>query len=537
MGIGRILFACMVMGLLFLFIKCSAPDTGRNRDRLVLSLGENPETLDPHKASLGVESDVLIHIGASLLDYGPDLKFHPYLAEAYHVSDDGKVWYFKIRQGITHHDGTPFNARTYKKNLERAMAPETASPIAGSYLTPVERIETPTDYELIFHLKTPFLPFPFYLADAAYLQPISEKALQKYGADYGQHPVSVGPFKFKKWRSGQEIVLEKNENFAWTLPYYQNRGAMKFKELAFKIVPERVTTVAALETGKIDIAGIPVEERNRFVREGRFKLFEQLHSGVSLYLVMNLSRSPFDDVRVRRAINHAINKQDVIDAALDGWAIPAYGPAAPLIWGYSPTVEKMGYEYDPSRARTLLREAGWKDTDGDGILDRENNPFELDFWTQPIESWMLAAEALQAQFREVGIKVNINSFELGTLLESMTQGNHDLSLMGYTWTADCDILYFYYHSSQIGSGPNYSQCSLPELDDLLIKARQSPNEEIGYDYYRQVQEYIVREALIAPIYIAKSMSAVNPRVQNIRQHPAGFWLLGDVFLQPPLAEN
>lgn len=524
--------------LIILLLFCFSCDKGEDSqsDNLILTLGENPETLDPHKASLAVESDILLQIGATLLDYGPDKKFYPYLAEDYSISENGRIWSFKLRKGITHHDGTPFNARTYKKNLERASAPETASPIAGSYLSLVDKIETPTDYDLIIYLKTPFLPFAFYLADP-FLQPISEVALNKYGLDYGQNPVSVGPFKLKNWQSGQEVVLERNENFNYNPPYYHERGPMRFRELVFKVIPERVTTIAALETGKVDVAGVPVEERKRFVREKRFNLFTQFHSGISLYIVMNISRAPFGDIRVRRAINHAINKQNVIDAAINGWGMPASGPAAPLMKGYSKTVENLVYDYNPSKAKELLKEAGWKDNNGDGIVEKNGQPFEVDFWTQPLETWMLASETLQAQLREVGIAVNINSFELGTLLESLTHGNHDMSLMGYTWTADCDILYFYYHSSQIGSGPNYSQCRSDILDNLLTKARQSPNEKSGNEYYRQVQEYIVNQAIIAPVYIAKGMRAVNKRVQQIQLHPGGIWLLGDVYLQPPLSPN
>jgi len=506
-------------------------NTSSNVARLVLSLSENPETLDPHKASLAVESYVLSQIGASLLAYSPDLKFVPYLAESYQISENGKTWSFKIRQGITHHDGTPFNAKTYRQNLERAMAPETASTYGGAYLTLVDKIETPGDYELIFHLKTPFLPFAFYLSDAAYLQPISEATLEKYGKDYGQHPVSVGPFKLKEWITGQEIILERNENYNWNPPFYENRGPMKFKELAYKVIPERSTTVAALETGEIDIAGVPIEERKRFKDEDIFQLYENYHSGLSMYVVMNLSHPPFDDLRIRKAINYAINKQAIIDAALDGWGIPAFGPAPPLVKGYTKTVEELGYKFDKNKARQLLAEAGWSDTDGDGLIDKNGKPFVVDFWTQPLETWMLAAEVLQAQLMEVGIAAKISSFELGTLLESMTHGNHDMSFMGYTWTADCDILYFYFHSSQIGSGNNYSYCNSTILDDLLTKARQSPNENIGMEFYKQVQEYIVTQAIIAPVYIGESLSAVNPRVKKIRQHPSGDWLIEDVELR------
>jgi len=531
MKMWRIYFVYFSLLILLInFMSCG--DSGnQSSDRLILTIGENPETLDPHKASLAVESDILMQLGATLLDYGPDQKFYPYLAEEYSISEDGRVWSFKIRKGITHHDGTPFNAKTYKKNLERAAAAETTSPMAGSYLSLVEKIETPTDYDLIIYLKMPFLPFAFYLADP-FLQPISQAALNKYGLDYGQHPVSVGPFKLKKWKSGQEIVLERNENFKYNPSYYKNAGPMKFKELVYKIIPEKVTTIAALETGKVDVAGIPVEDRQRFVKEQKFNLFTQYHSGVSLYIVMNVSRPPFDDIRVRRAVNHAINKQNVINASIDGWGVPAYGPAAPLMKGYSKTVEELGYKYDPVKAKKLLKEAGWVDKDGDGIVEKDGRSFEVNLWTQPLETWMLAAEILQAQLREVGMAVNINSFELGTLLESLTHGDHDMSLMGYTWTADCDILYFYYHSSQLGSGPNYCQVHSDILDNLLLKARQSPNEKAGNEYYRQVQEYIVKQAIIAPIYIAKRMSAANKRVRQIRLHPGGYWLLGDVFLQP-----
>ncbi len=524
----------LTYGLVLFALVCFSCEKSEEKptDQLILTLGENPETLDPHKASLAVESDILLQIGATLLDYGPDLKFYPYLAEEYSTSEDGRIWSFKLRQGINHHDGTPFNARTYKKNLERAMAPETTSPIAGSYLSLVDKIETPTDYELIIYLKTSFLPFAFYLADP-FLQPISETAINKYGLDYGQNPVSVGPFKIKEWQTGEKIVLERNDNFNYNPSYYQESGPLKFKQLVYKVIPERVTTIAALETGKVDVAGVPVEERERFVKEKKFNLFTQFHCGISLYIVMNLSQAPFDDIRVRRAINHAVNKQNVIDAAIDGWGEPAAGPAAPLMKGYSKTVEKLSYDYNISKSKNLLKEAGWVDNDGDGIVEKNGQPFEVDFWTQPLETWMLASETIQAQLKKVGISVNINSFELGTLLESLTHGNHDMSLMGYTWTADCDILYFYYHSSQFGSGPNYSQIHSDILDNLLNKARQSSDEKTGNEYYRQVQEYIVNQAIIVPVYIAKGMRAVNKRVKQIQLHPGGIWLLGDVYLQLP----
>jgi peptide/nickel transport system substrate-binding protein len=533
--LGRTHINCFLIILALVCFSC-AKNEEKSTDQLILTLGENPETLDPYKASLAVESDILLQIGATLLDYGPDLNFYPYLAEKYTVSEDGRVWTFKLREGINHHDGTPFNARTYKKNLERAIAPETASPIAASYLSLVEKIEAPGEYELIITLKKPFLPFAFYLADP-FLQPISEAALNKYGLDYGQHPVSVGPFKFKEWQSGEKIILERNNNFNYNPSYYKVRGPVKYKGIVYKVIPERVTTIAALETGKVDVAVVPVEERERFVIEKKFNIFTQDHCGISLYIVMNLSRPPFDDIRVRRAINHAVNKQHVIDAALDGWGVPAYGPAAPLMKGYSKTVENLSYDFNITKAKNLLKEAGWVDHDGDGIVEKNGKPFVVDFWTQPLETWMLASETIQAQLKNVGISLNINSFELGTLLESLTHGNYDMSLMGYTWTADCDILYFYFHSNQLGSGPNYSQCRSDILDDLLTKARQSPNEKSGNKYYRQVQEYIVDQALIVPVYIAKGMWAVNKRVNQIKLHPGGIWLLGDVNIKSPTLQN
>jgi len=476
-------------------------------------------------------------IGASLLDIDPNGDFIPYLAESYQVSSDGLRWSFVIRQGITHHDGTPFNARTYRRNLERAMDPATGARISASYLSLVDSITTPTDYEMIFHLEAPYLPFGYYLADGSYLGPISEAALEKYGQDYGQHPSSVGAFKLKEWISGEEVILERNDEFRYDAHYYRNSGPMKFKEISFKIIPERATTVAALETGIIDITGVPVEERARFKRERRFQLFELEHPGVSLYILFNLDKPLFKDKNIRLAFNHAIEKQAIIMAAMEGYAQQAYGPATPLMKGYSSTVEDMAYSYDPDLAREYLARSGWVDSDGDGIADRDGESLRLVFPITGVESWTLASELLQAQLHEIGISLEIRSYELGTLLDTYGTGDYDLGLMGYTWTADCDILNVFFHSSEIGSGMNYSFSRSPELDELLTKARQSPNEEIGFDYYRLAQEYIVREALIVPIYVGQDMYAVNPRVKDINIHPLGWWLYQDAYLEAPVQDN
>ncbi|MFD2445519.1 ABC transporter substrate-binding protein [Bacillus sp. CGMCC 1.16607] len=486
----------------------------------VLSIGfaEEPDTLDVHLTGMSIADTIGGQIGGSLLTLDPKtLEIIPYLAESYQVSEDGKTITFKIKQGITFHDGTPLTSSVYKQTFERILNPNTGATVTRNLLAGVKTITAPDDQTLVIQLEAPSAPFLMNLIAEGYMQPLSMKAIEKYGADYGRNPVGVGPWKFKEWKTGQSISLERNEDFKWSKSFFENRGSAYPDQLVYKFIKDYQTMLAALESGSIDIASnIAAKDVKRYRDNEKFEVLELERQGLGLFIEMNLENEQFKDINLRKALNMAINKDAIIQASLSNEGKPAFGPLPSTIFGYDSEVENYGYQYNKEEALKLLESSGWS-KNSKGILEKDGKELKLELLS--FDRWNQQAQIVQAMLKEIGIQLSIQTMEAGTLIEKVTQGDYELSFLSYTYY-DPDILYMLFHSSQIG-GLNHSRVKNPELDALLEKGRATIDTDERKQIYADIQKIVVKDAYWVPLYAEKIFSVANNRVKGIKLSPIG----------------
>jgi len=494
---------------------------------LVLASTEEPDTLDAQKTGTAVTGLLMRYLGDTLVTKDLQGNYIPALARSWNVSRDGLTWTFQLKPGVRFHDGTPFNAQAVKFSIERALAPETKSPIAGSLFGPVASVTTAGDLTVVIKLKQPFAPFLDNLTDPRAMV-VSPQAVRELGDRFGRSPVGTGPFRFQEWRSADRIIFARNPDYQWG-PSYVHAGPPFVERVVVRIMPESAAQVAAFERGELSVLGVPPTDVKRLQATKKYPFFSFLRKGIGLFMEFNVTREPFSDIRVRRAFNHAIEKNSVLQIGLEGLGEIAYGPLPPSIWGYWEGIKDYAPAYDPGRAKALLAEAGYRVGPG-GVLEKDGRPFAFTLYTAPIDTWRRSAQIVQAQLRAYGITMDIQTFEFGTLLSKLKAGEHQAEFMGYTYTSP-DIVQLWFHSSNIGTGLTFSHNKDPKLDALIEASRRETEQGKRLAIYRDIQKYIVDNALWVPLWINTNYIAVQPAVKGARVHPDGFLVVNDISLQ------
>jgi len=494
-----------------------------------LQISEEPDTLDPHKSSAAVSAGILRLIGDPLIFKGLNNDYLPGLATEWSVSEDGLTWTFKLREDVKFHDGTALNAEAYVKTFQRAIAPETASPIAGSLLGEVANIEVIDDYNFSITLEKPNADFEENLTDTGRLLPISPAALEKYGDDIGRNPVSTGPFMFKDWVSASSITLVKNPDYNWG-PSYAHAGPVYLDEVIYNIIGESATAQAAFENGELESLGLSPSDIQWMMDLGEYEFLTYDRKGVGFFMEFNVQKPPFDDIKVREALNYAVNKESIVDIVLEGFGKVAYGPLPPTIRGYWEGVEDYSPGYDPEKAAQLLDEAGWVLNETSGMREKDGKPFEFTTYTAPIDTWTASLQLVQSDLAELGIKMEIQSFEFGTLLEKLMAGEHSVDVMGYTYLTP-GIFDLWFHSKNIGTGLAHSHYKDPDLDAMIEESMVLVNWDERQELLIDIQKKIIDEYLWVPIWSNSYYVALQPWVKDTTMHPDAYLILFDTYLE------
>ncbi len=496
--------------------------------RIVYGLTLAPSGIDPHinaSSELGIP---LTSVYDTLVYLNPETgNFVPGLAERWEVSDDGLVYTFYLRQDVTFHDGTPFNAEAVRFNLERVTSPDVASQKARFMLGPYERTEVVDEYTVRIYLSQPFAPLLNALSQV-YLGMASPTAVEEWGDEYQLHQVGTGPFVFAEYVPGDHLLLRRNPDYAWGPPIYQHETA-QLEEIEFRFYTDPTTRSPALETGDADVMGeIPPQDVGRLEESADFRVQAVPIPGVSLLVFMNTARPPLDDVRVRQALLYATDRQAIVSSVFRGTSPVAYGPLAEVTFGYEPAVRET-YPYDPERAKALLDEAGWRDTDGDAVRDRDGEPLTLDFYLMGWGHMPEVGQLLAAQWSELGIEVESQVVSYPEALDAAGKGQHHLIPFNLSGS-DPDILRKFFHSSQAGF--NWSKVEDAELDAWLEEAASTSDQAERAALYSQVQLRVMDQALVIPIRDYVNLNGVNDRVRGLRFDAQGWfpWLI-DVTLE------
>jgi peptide/nickel transport system substrate-binding protein len=460
--------------------------------------------------------DTLVYLDPNTGDFVPGL------AEDWDVSENELVYTFYLREGVTFHDGTSFDAEAVRFNLDRITSPDLASQKASFMLGPYERVEVVDDYTVRIYLSEPFAP----LIDSfsqVYLGMASPAAVEKWGSDYQLHQVGTGPFVFAEYIPQDHLLLRRNPDYAWGPEIYQHDAALA-DEIEFRFFVDPATRSPALETGEVDIMGeIPPQDAGRLAESDDFRIEAVPIPGVSLMFFLNTTRPPLDDVKVRQALLFATDRQAIVSTIFRDTSPVAYGPLAANTFGYESEVQDY-YAYNPTQAASLLDEAGWKDTDGDGIRDKDGEPLILDMTLMGWGYMPEVGQLLAAQWSTLGIEVNSPPpVSYPEALEIAGEGRYHLIPFNLSGS-DPDILRKFFHSQ---ASFNWSKLDDAELDTWLEAAVRTSDWEEREALYSQIQLRVMTQALVLPIRDYVNLNGVNDHVQGLRFDAQGWfpWLI------------
>jgi peptide/nickel transport system substrate-binding protein len=506
-----------------LLLTACRPAVGEGR--LVYGLTLAPSNVDPHVGASSELGIPLTSVYDPLVWLSPEGKFVPGLAEAWQISDDGKTYTFSLRQDVTFHDGTPFDAKAVCFSLERIADPATKSAKAIGLLGPFEgcrAIDSHTAQVSFGAAHAPFLA----AASQVYLAMASPTAVTKWGDEYQFHQVGTGPFTFEEYVPKDHLTLKRNPDYRWAPSFFAHQGPAYLQEIEFRFYVDPATRSPALESGEVQVMGeIPPVDAARLDQSADFQLIRVPVPGQPLQMHINVSKAPTDDLRVRQALLHAIDRRAIVDAVFMGYSPPAFGPLCRVTWGYDPGVEAL-YPYDLERAAALLQEAGWHETDGDGIRSKDGQPLVLD---AVLTSWGLVPQVgqmLKDQALQVGIQLDTQVVAAyPAVVQAAREDQHHL-IPFYLSSSDPQILRSSFHSANADAGFNWSKIRDAELDALLDRAMQAQDDGERKEIYVQIQQRVMAEALIIPIRDQVNLNATTAHVTGLRYDAQGWfpWL-------------
>ncbi len=487
---------------------------------VIRAITAEPTSLDPHAAPGSGQNVILPYLFDTLVFRDMDNTYQPYLATGWEIAADGKSVTFTLRDDVTFHDGTPLNAEAVAFTFKRFKEARTS---AGEGLASMTGVEALDDYTVRFTFSEPSAVFFSTLA-TPYAGIVSPAAVEAAGDAFGQQPVGSGPFKFAAWQQGTEVVLERNPDYRWSPAPVSNPGAPYLDRVVFKVIPDASTQLAALQAGEVDL--IFVNAPNHIEKLKADPSVELIETSLNslIYLGFNCAKAPLDEVKVRQALSHAVNKEEILAAALGGTGQVAFAPMAPTLPGFDPSLQQYELGYDPARASALLAEAGFA-PGADGTLARNGQPLNLTLLTFARAPNEDVATLLQSQLKAIGVNVTIQQYDTPTAAKAATEGQYDLLLWRYDRN-DADVLNVNLHSSRIGSSNRFGY-SNPEVDALLDQAARELDETARAGYYVEAQKLIMADAPWQPLYVPVDVLAINKRIQNYHLASMGRILLNE----------
>jgi peptide/nickel transport system substrate-binding protein len=495
--------------------------SGCNREKLppnpnTITLGSigDAQRLIPMLASDGASADISGWIFNGLIKYDKNLRLVGDLAESFEASSDCRRVTFHLRKGVQWQDGVEFTAEDVLFTYHKMMDPNVATPYRGDFER-VEKITVPDPYTVEIRYKEPFAP-----GLASWGIGIIPKHLLE-GRDlntdeFNRKPVGTGPFKMKEWVTGQKIVLAANDG------YFEGRPPLD--EFIYRIIPDNATMFLELKAGGLDFMGLSPIQHQRQTDTDEFKRrFTKYRypAFAYTYLGYNLQDPRFADRRVRQALAMAIDKRAIIEGVQLGLGRPATQPVPPESWAYQPDVTPL--EYDPERAIRLLAEAGWTDTDGDGLLNQNGQPFRFTIMTnQGNEERAKSAEIIQQSLKKVGIEVSIRIVEWQAFLHQfIDKRRFEAIILGWSLGRDPDS-FDIWHSSKTKEGEfNFVSYNNPEVDRLLLEGRRTCDQEQRKKIYSRIHERIAEDQPYTFLYYPDSLPILHKRFKGVEPSPIG----------------
>jgi oligopeptide transport system substrate-binding protein len=473
-------------------------------------LNANPTTLDPALIVDVTGGSISAKLFNGLVRIGEGLSVQPDIAKDWSISANGLIYTFKLKKGICFSNNREVKANDFKYSFKRVLDPADKSPntwvfekISGAEdfmkrrAGDVDGIKVIDDYTIQFRLKKPFSPFlKLFAMTAAYVVPKEE--VERWGPDFSAHPVGTGPFVLKEWRPNREIILEKREDY-FSAP-------AKVKGIIYRIIPEDLTAVTEFELGNIDILTIPASEYTRYKKDPLRKDFISSIKGLNTYYIgLNCSRPPFDNRQVRRAMNFAIDREEILKTVYEGRGRLADGPLPDVLRKWHITTR---YDYNPRKAREIIRKEGFEGRN-------------IHFYITADQEIIDMAEVLQSYIRAAGLNVEIRQLEWSAYKEAVNRGEADMFYL--SWWADYpdpeNFLFPLFHSSNHGPAGNRTIYTNRTVDSLIEKGQQTMDEKKRDSFYRQAEEMIVADAPWVFLWHKTDFTIRQPWIKNFKIYP------------------
>ncbi len=490
-----------LLSLVWIATACGGGGASASRKTLI----DSRDTYDPRSLDPALSTDVptgraVAYLFDGLTRFSPDARVVPGLAKSWDVSTDGLTYTFHLRSGVKFHDGTPFTAKQVLHSFQRVLDPATKGgrgwplyPIKGAreYAdgkggSSISGIAAPDDSTVVVTLSEPLAIFPKLLA-----MPVASVIPDNPPANFGEHPIGTGPWKFVEWRHDDYMRFARNAS------YFD--GAPKMDSLTARIIPERSTATAEFENGNVDVLNVPEEQTKNW--EGDASKKAMLSSAPALrfwYVAINTTRGPLGDVRVRQALNYAADAGMILSQVLGGRGSLAAGVIPPTLQGAD--AARKPYAHDVAKAKQLLAAAG------------HPNGIDLELWSSQSDVSPRLAQSLQAKFAEAGIRVKLVQRDASSMREAARKGNTDLALK--EWWADYpdaeNFLFPLLHTTNKGVGGNVSFYSNPKFDQVVSASHREQDETKRSALYTQADQIAFDDAPMVFLFFYKDLYAVQP---------------------------
>ena len=483
---------------------------------LVLASTGSPTMFNPLYTSdttSGVVEDMIYN---GLTGTAPDGEKTPDLATEWEHNDDGTVLTFYLRDDVTWHDGEPFTAEDVEFTYSLPLSEDYTGPRA-TYFKSVEKVEAIDDYTVEITLKSPDATFLTKSTGYGVLPkhilgdvPIADIAKHEFNT---KNPIGTGPFKFVEWKQGQHVLVEANED------YFEGRP--NFDTITQKIVDDSNAMLAQFQAGDIDFIGVPsdnLSSAEALVERGQAEMETVLRTSYT-YIGYNHRIPMFEDKKVRQALTHAIDRETFLESVMDGNGQVINHPGYPEGWAYNDDVPE--FEYDPEKAKELLAEAGWTDTNDEGILVNEDGEeFEFTLKLQQGNTVRTkVAEYAQEEWGKLGIKVNLNVSEWSAFLQELdAPHDFDAFILGLSASLDPSVTSVY-HSSEAENGLNRAGYSNKELDKLMEESDHIADQDERAEKIKEIQGIIAEDQPFTYMFLSTNNYIFKPELKGIQMHP------------------
>ena len=458
-------------------------------------------------------------IYSNLIRTDKELRPEGELAERWDISKDEMTITFYMRHGVKWHDGEDVTAEDVDFTFRYMIDPKTPTAY-GEPFRQVRRAEVVDRYTYRVTYEKPYAPallsWGLWILPRHILEPAWKAGVDLRTTRQNRFPVGSGPYRFGEWKTGEKIVVEANPDYFEGRPY--------LRRVVYRVIPDQSTIFLELKARNIDLASLtPIQYRRQTEFPAFLKVFHryQYLSNSYAYLGFNLLDARFQDKRVRQAMAHAINKQEIIEGVLLGLGRPAVGPYKPGTWWYKDDVKT--FPFDPERAKALLAEVGWRRARADGILEKDGKPFSFTIRTnQGNAVRQQTAEIIQRRLRAVGIDAKIHIVEWAAFINTfIRKKDFEAIILGWGLGLDPDQ-YEIWHSSQTGPEElNHISYKNPKVDELLEAGRRTFNQEKRTAIYGEMQEVLAEDQPVIFLYVPDALPVVSARVRGIEPAPAG----------------